>query len=453
MPCGIFGEWVIMTYLHMVDLGSTAFEILVLVYLLFYRTVGRDKRTSWKIVLFFIIMVTAVYSMTRFHLLIIIKCTMIILLTALLSTLFDRKSFKFGLVMGILFMMVVSLSDILTLGLIQFWLGLNKSNFPHIEILLLIISKLLLLIIMLFSKRSLDKIIRKINFGNAIIIILPNFFNLNLLLLIGYRMYFDINIVKNEAALMLLAAIMLLITTFCSISTSDYYFVTKEIEHNSKMNMTQLQIQYEYYKNRHEDFVKVRELYHDMKNHLLVLQNQIETVQKEKYIKNMLEDIKGFEYYTETGNEFLNCIINEKQKIAELKGIDFYSEIEFTNIHFINPMDICTIFSNAIDNAIEACEKVTDSELKIITVKAKKVKDFLSITFENNNSETVILENQMIKTSKSDKQLHGFGLNNIKKVVEKYQGDYKIKAEEGKFILYLLLPCNTEIKADDLIKQ
>lgn len=266
-------------------------------------------------------------------------------------------------------------------------------------------------------------------------------------------MYNDINIVKIEAVLMILAGIMLLISTLCNITTADYYFETKEMEHHSKMNMAQLQIQYEYYKNRQEDFDNVRELYHDMKNHLLLLQNQIETAQKGKYIKNMLEDIKGFEYYIETGNEFLNCIINEKQKAAVSKGIDFYSEIEFADIQFINPMDVCTIFSNAIDNAIEACDKISDSELKIITVKSKKVKGFLSITFENSYTETVILENQMIKTSKSDKQLHGFGLNNIRKVLEKYQGDYKIKTEAGKFILYLLLPCITETKQANLIEQ
>lgn len=445
MPCGISGEWVIMTYLHMVDFGSTAVEVLILVYLLFYRTVRMDKRTSWKIVLFFIIMVTAVYSMTYFHLLIIIKCMIVILLTALLSKLFDRTSFKFGIVMGILFMMVVFLSDILTLGFLHFYLGLN-SNYPYIELLFFLISKMLLLGIIIILKKTFDKTIPKINFGNAILIILPNFFNLNLLLLIGYRMYTDINIVKIEAMFMILAAIMLLISTFCNITTADYYFEMKEMEHHSKMNMAQLQVQYEYYKNRQEDFANVRELYHDMKNHLLVLQNQLETVQKEKYIKNMLEDMKGFEYYIETGNEFLNCIINEKQKAAVSKGIDFYSEIEFSEIQFINPMDVCTIFSNAIDNAIEACDKISDSELKRITVKAKKVKEFLSITFENSNFDTVILESQMIKTSKSDKQLHGFGLNNIRKVVEKYQGDYKIKVEVGKFILYILLPCITETK-------
>lgn len=432
-----------MTSTHLVDLVSTVFEILVLIYLLFNRTVGRDRRTNRRIGLFFTFMVAAVFTMTCMNISIIVKSMGIIMLIAILSTVFDKKSFKFGIVMGILFMMVVSLSDILTLGILHFYLGLNNNNFPELELLSIVVSKILLLVIILISKRTLDKTIRKINFGNAIIIILPNFFNLNLLLLIGYRMYYNINIVRFEAMLMILAAVMLIVTTLCNITTADYYFETKEIEHNSKMNMAQLQMQFAYYKNRQEDQIKVRELYHDMKNHLLVLQNHLETEQKEKYIRNMLLDVKGFENYTETGNEFLDCIINEKQKVAISKEIDFQVEINFSEADFLNPMDICTIFSNAIDNAIEACEKISDPEQRLITVKAKKIRNFLSIAFENNTSSTIILENQMIKTSKIDKHLHGFGLNNIRKAVEKYQGDYRIKTGTGRFILYLVIPCIT----------
>jgi two-component sensor histidine kinase len=385
-------------------------------------------------------MVTAVYMMTLFNVFIIIKCLGVIFLTALLSSLFDKKLLKYGTVMGMLFMMIVFLSDILTLGFLRFYLGLNKYNFPNIGLLSILVSKVLLLSIIVFSKRLLEKTIRKINFGNAVIIILPNFFNLNLMLLIGYRMYNSINIIDAEVIFMILAALMLVISTLCNITTSDYYFETKEIEHNSKMNMAQLQMQYEYYKNRQEEQMKVRELYHDMKNHLHVLQNQLEAAQKEKYISNMLLEIKGFENYIETGNEFLDCIINEKQKTALTKEIDFLAEIEFTEADFMKPMDICTIFSNAIDNAIEACEKLSDPEKKLITVKAKKIRSFLSITFENSNLSEIIIENQMIKTSKPDKRMHGFGLNNIRKTIEKYQGDYKIKTEKGRFILYLVIP-------------
>jgi len=256
-------------------------------------------------------------------------------------------------------------------------------------------------------------------------------------------MYYNSGVDGAEAALILFIAVMLLISTLCNVITSEYYFEMKEIEHNSKMNMAQLQMQYEYYKCRQEDELKVRELYHDMKNHLLILQNNLETEQKEKYINNMLREIKVVESYIDTGNDFLNCIINEKYKEAVSKGIDFEAIIDFSEITFMNPMDICTIFSNAIDNAIEACERIEVPWQKILKVKAKKVRNFLIITFENSSIKVLVLENQSIKTTKQDKNMHGFGLNNIKKVVEKYQGEYKIKREKEQFILYLVIPCIT----------
>ncbi len=429
-----------MTVTQLIDLEATVFEILILIYLLFGASGGRDKKTVRKIGVFFLIMVAAVYMMTLFDLSAITKCIGVILLTAVINTAYDRKSFKFGTVMGILFMTAVILSDILTISFLRFYKNLNEEQLIDIKFLLILISKLILFIIIFICKRLLNKSIGKINFGNALIVILPNLFNLMFLLLIAYRMYYGGQFAPFEAALMLMAALMLLISTLCNVTASDYYFETKEIEHNRKMNMAQLQMQYEYYKNRREDQIKVRELYHDMKNHLLILQNDLEAQQKEKYIGSMLRDMKGYENYIETGNEFLDCIINEKQKEAVSKGIDFLADIDFSGTDFINPMDICIIFSNALDNAIEACERISDPEQRMITVKAGKVRNFLSIAFENSSNEVIIPENQMIKTSKPDKYGHGFGINNIKKAVEKYQGDYRIKTGRGQFALYLVIP-------------
>ena len=106
------------------------------------------------------------------------------------------------------------------------------------------------------------------------------------------------------------------------------------------------------------------------------------------------------------------------------------------------PMDICTIFSNALDNAIEACEKNNHLEQKVMSVKARKIRNFLTITFENSSTENLMMENDEIISTKQDKLYHGFGLKNIRKIVEKYQGECKIKKDLEQFILYLVIPCS-----------
>lgn len=427
---------------QIVDLESTVFEIIILVYLLFGRAEGIDRKVKRNILILFGVLVTSVYTMTLLQLSILVKSMGVILLTAVLSKKLNGKSIKFGIAMGTLFIMAVSISDIITMGILHLFIKSNQyiNHTPYFYILTVSLSKLLLMIFILLTKKFLDKGFRKINFGNWIVIIIPNLFNLLLLLMIGYRMYYHGSVVGAEAVLLLFIALMLLISTFCNITTSEYYYEMKEIEHNSKMNMAQLQLQYEYYKTLQEDQLKVRELYHDMKNHLLILQNNLETEQKEKYIKNMLLDMNGYENYIDTGNDFLNCIMNQKHNEAISKGIDFHVMIDFSDINFMNPMDICTIFSNAIDNAIEACDKMDCTEQKVVSIKARKVKNFLSITFENSSKNDVTLDDQTIETTKPDKNLHGFGLNNIKKAVEKYQGEYRIKIDMHQFKLFLVIP-------------
>ena len=128
--------------------------------------------------------------------------------------------------------------------------------------------------------------------------------------------------------------------------------------------------------------------------------------------------------------------LDRKAEKAREKEIDFSAFIDFEGIDFIEPLDISTIFGNGIDNAMEACEKLPREE-RVITVKAGKVRDFVSILIENNCSDEVHTDGN---TTKSDKFLHGFGISNMKKAAEKYGGTCTTTQEDGKFILKILLP-------------
>ena len=102
----------------------------------------------------------------------------------------------------------------------------------------------------------------------------------------------------------------------------------------------------------------------------------------------------------------------------------------------MEPLDISTIFGNAIDNAIEASEKLPEDH-RLITVKAAKVRDMLMINAENNMEPDSLPDEG---TSKSDRFLHGFGIPNIRKAAEKYDGQCSISAKDGVFRLKVLIP-------------
>lgn len=200
----------------------------------------------------------------------------------------------------------------------------------------------------------------------------------------------------------------------------------------------ELEMQQNYYKDRMKDEERVRSVYHDLKNHLLLLQNQVNDSEvTNQMITSLQKQIMGYENYYHTGNEFLDIIVRDKARIAEEANIDFSVIIHLENSDFIVPLDISTIFGNALDNAIEASMKLPPIQ-RLITVKAKRLRDMLIIVIENNMEKG---ERKTFESNKKDNFFHGFGLSNIKKAVEKYDGQCTIKFDkEGIFVLKIIIP-------------
>lgn len=199
----------------------------------------------------------------------------------------------------------------------------------------------------------------------------------------------------------------------------------------------ELERQRNYYKDRMNDEERVRSIYHDFKNHLLVLQAETGNSQKTlRSIELLQGQIAGFENYLHTGNEFLDIILRDKTKAAQEKSIDFSAVISFEDGSFMEPLDISTIFGNALDNAIEASERLPQDQRQI-TVKAGRVRNMLIIRVMNNILPDVSVSR---KTTKADSFLHGFGLSNIQKAAEQYDGHCSTSTEHGVFTLKVILP-------------
>ncbi len=199
----------------------------------------------------------------------------------------------------------------------------------------------------------------------------------------------------------------------------------------------ELEMQRNYYKDRIKDEERVRRIYHDMKNHLLLLQAQTGNGQAvQKSIQELQEQIQEYENYHYTGNEFLDIIIRDKAKLAQEKKIDFNAVIAFEDGAFIELLDLSTIFGNALDNAIEASERLPE-ERRLITVRANRIRDMLVIIVENNAATDLSVAEE---TTKEDTFIHGFGIPNIQKAVERYNGSCSMKAENEMFSLKILIP-------------
>lgn len=203
-----------------------------------------------------------------------------------------------------------------------------------------------------------------------------------------------------------------------------------------------LDMQHKYYLMQQESQKKIKNLYHDINNHIAsieALQNSNEDVNR--YLDNIKNEMKDFDNIYNTGNILLDIILNEKSKICKNNNINFMCDINFLKCNFIDVVDVTSIFSNLLDNSIEACNKIDDdSQIKYINIRGTIIKKYYVIKCENSKINNIVIKNGTFITDKQDKYIHGIGIQSIKSSVEKYSGELNFKSDEVKFIATIYIP-------------
>ncbi len=192
-----------------------------------------------------------------------------------------------------------------------------------------------------------------------------------------------------------------------------------------------------YYRERMKEEERVRSVYHDMKNHLLVLERQMQTPETAGMIRKLQQEVAAYEDYVHTGSDILDIILKEKAAAAREKHMELSVTADLGGMDFLEPLDISTIFGNGLDNAMEASEKLPREE-RVILVKAGRVQNFFSVLMENNCQAEEEAPGK--GTTKEDAFFHGFGISNMRKAAEKYGGQLHSRCENGKFQLKILIP-------------
>lgn len=202
-----------------------------------------------------------------------------------------------------------------------------------------------------------------------------------------------------------------------------------------------LDMQHNYYLSIKESQERVKRLYHDINNHMAsinALQNNNEEVNN--YINSINEEINKFKNINDSGNILLNTILYEKNEQCKKYNINFTYDINFSKCDFMEMIDVTSIFSNLLDNAIEACNKIERSEKRYINIRGTIVKKYFVIKCENSKINKINIKNNKFLSDKKDKYIHGIGIQSIKSSIKKYNGDLEIKAEDNKFTSMIYIP-------------
>lgn len=183
----------------------------------------------------------------------------------------------------------------------------------------------------------------------------------------------------------------------------------------------------------------VRALKHDMKNHLTCItemakNNDTEGIQQ--YAERLLKiQHKHDKLIMFSGNKILDAIITNKYHIAVQAGVQFQTIIT-ASLSDIPPEDIIVLIGNSLDNAIRAAKS---SENKTISLHIQPQGAYTAITVSNSIADSVLNQNPLLWTTKSCQNQHGFGIKNMKRVVERNRGMIRIFEKNKQFICDILL--------------
>ena len=192
----------------------------------------------------------------------------------------------------------------------------------------------------------------------------------------------------------------------------------------------------------------INQKYHDLKHQIEFLKMDISGDDKINYLNEMEREIQQYEAQNKTGNAILDTILTTKSLQCQEKNIQITCVADGKALDFLSPMDICSLFGNALDNAITSTEKVEDAEKRLIHVMVSREKSFLRIKVENSFQGELKMKNQLPITTKGDQRYHGFGVKSMKEIAEKYQGSLTIAAKNNWFELRILIPLPGKLVED-----
>lgn len=204
--------------------------------------------------------------------------------------------------------------------------------------------------------------------------------------------------------------------------------------------------QYRYYQSTQE-MIHIK--YHDLKHQITGLRAETDVEKRKEWLDRLERELDENHLVDRTGNQVLDTILGAKIFQGQKIHARFTCVCDGKLLDHMHVTDICTIFGNALDNALEAVAMIEDPEQRLIHLTIKKNKKFILINVMNYCGDVEDVEDMTegghLKTSKYDKENHGFGIKSIRYTVEKYGGTLNIDRKNGWFGLHMLIPEENEI--------
>ena len=240
---------------------------------------------------------------------------------------------------------------------------------------------------------------------------------------------------------------------FIVITAQRSLAATREKNEHLKREML-LREQQRQYLVRKETMETVNRKYHDLKHYL----SGIEALaaggggvnrEVQDYVRAMDREIKPYEQFLDTGNEVLDILLPERIRACQEKEIRLIPLVDGRGLGFISSLDLCALFGNAMDNAMEAAGRVNEPERREIHVRIGVSRGIAMLCFRNFFDGQVKRQGEKLLTRKENTGDHGYGLESIRLLAERYGGTAAYEIQGQEFSLNILIPVPPDNEAGE----
>lgn len=346
--------------------------------------------------------------------------------------------------LSVFVMALVAIAAIIGVSFVGFLGGKSTAHlletFSIYRVALTLLAQILLLWFTSIALRW--KIKANLTRSDCILLFFIPFFSIIAMYLLWTLAFRDANNVRIVVFItMLFACIELLVYAFFRQISKD---------NQVKQEYQLLKLQYDCVQNTSREtkhlYEEMQGMRHDLKNHLCCIE-QLAAMHKEDeiqtYVQELLQEQKRKDaLLIFTNNNILDAILNTKIAMAKENEIHCIVFITCSELP-MSQNDLCVLLGNLMDNAIEAA---VHSKEKMMQVRIARQQEYVYIGIQNSVAESILSKNPALQTSKTDKKRHGFGVRNIKKIVERYSGEITFSEEKNSFICDVLLPLYTNLE-------
>ena len=215
----------------------------------------------------------------------------------------------------------------------------------------------------------------------------------------------------------------------------NYLFIKRQLS----VEMEQYNEQLKSYDRQIHNYQMNKEFFHDLKNQYVIIGNYLQNHEYDKariYMDELSLGLVADECMCKTGIRDIDILLSYKIKEAEAKKIHVYFNVDVINVQLTN-QELVALLGNALDNAIEACEQVSDSN-KYIRINIYKQQEMSVIKIANSCKQMSDKEFKNLISHKPNPQTHGLGIRSMQRIVEKYEGKIKFEYSEKMFSVVIL---------------